>query len=67
MRTITISQIDERLRQLHADQLAAVFDFVSYLTNRQMESESLQNAIASEPVLRRDWEKPEEEAAWKHL
>ncbi|MBL7065467.1 MAG: hypothetical protein ISS49_14840 [Anaerolineae bacterium] len=29
--------------------------------------ESFQTMLASEPVLRRDWEKPEEEIAWAHL
>ena len=29
--------------------------------------ESLQTMLASEPILRRDWEKREEEIAWAHL
>lgn len=67
MQTITIPQIEERLRQLPPDKLAVVFDFVSYLTERQLASESFQTMLASELVLRRDWERPEEEAAWAHL
>ena len=67
MQTITISQIEERLRQLPADKLEVVFDFVSYLAERQLTSDSFQTMLASEAVLRRDWERPEEEAAWAHL
>jgi hypothetical protein len=67
MQTITISQIEARLRQLPADKLAVVFDFVSYLLERQPAQESFQTMLASEQVLRRDWEKPEEEKAWAHL
>jgi hypothetical protein len=67
MQTITIAQIEERLRQLPADKLEVVFDFVSYLAERQLTSDSFQTMLASEAVLRRDWERPEEEAAWAHL
>jgi len=67
MQTITIAQIEERLRQLPADKLEVVFDFVSYLAERQLTADSFQMMLASEAVLRRDWERPEEEAAWAHL
>ena len=67
MQTSTIAQIEERLRQLPADKLEVVFDFVSYLAERQLTSDSFQTMLASEAVLRRDWERPEEEAAWAHL
>jgi len=74
--TITIPQIADRLQQLPTDKLVVVYDFVSYLAERQSgkvlwnweaTSESFQTMLASEPVLRRDWQKPEEEAAWAHL
>lgn len=67
MQTINISQIEERLQRLPPYKLAVVFDFVSYLAERQLASESFQTMLASESVLRRDWERPEEEAAWAHL
>jgi hypothetical protein len=76
MRTITVPQITDRLQRLPADKLIVVHDFVSYLVERQpgkalwnweATSESFQVMLASEPVLRRDWEKPEEEIAWAHL
>jgi len=67
MQTITIAQIEERLRQLPPDKLVVVFDFVSYLVERQEASKPFQTMLASEAVLRRDWERPEEEEAWANL
>lgn len=70
MQLITIEQIDERLRQLPPDKLAVVYDFVSYLAQASGEnepSEAFQTMLATEFVLRRDWELPEEEAAWANL
>jgi hypothetical protein len=73
MQMIAIPQITELLRKLPADKLAVVYDFVSYLTERQGErtlrerSEAYQTMLASEAVLRRDWDRPEEDAAWANL
>ena len=76
MQTATIPQITERLQQLPDDKLEVVFDFVSYLLERQpgqellkqaAASESFQTMLASESILRRDWERPEEDTAWAHL
>jgi hypothetical protein len=66
MQTVTISQIEERLRELPPDKLAVVLDFVSYLAERQQESESFQTMLASEVALARDWDRPEEHEAWAH-
>ncbi len=65
--TATIERIDERLRQLPPEKLAVVLDFVSYLVEREFASESFQTMLASEAVLRRDWDTPEEDEAWAHL
>jgi hypothetical protein len=67
MESVTIAQIEEQLRQLPPEKLVLVFDFVSYLADRQSSSEVYQTALASEAVLRKDWERPEEEAAWANL
>lgn len=74
MDTITIPQIEERLEQLSPEQLRVVYDFVSYLVEREQirfdvltESNAFQTMRASEAVLRRDWDTPEEDAAWAHL
>jgi hypothetical protein len=63
----TISRIEDQLRKLSPDKLSTVFDFVSNLVERESLSESFQTMLASEQVLRRDWETPEEDAAWADL
>ena len=74
MQTVTIPQIVERLQQLSDERLLVVYDFVSYLAareegqaDREATSEAWQTMIASEAVLRRDWERPEEDRAWADL
>jgi hypothetical protein len=74
MQTVTIPQILDRLQQLSGDKLAVVYDFVSYLSERdvsnimrEIATLSRECLFASEDVLRRDWERPEEEAAWANL
>jgi hypothetical protein len=74
MQTITIPQIVERLQQLSGEKLLVVYDFVSYLADREGElmgiegtSEAWQTMVASEAVLRRDWDRPEEDRAWADL
>jgi hypothetical protein len=78
MQTITIPRIVERLQQLSGERLLVVSDFVSdfvsYLADREGQqtsiegtSEAWQTMVASEAVLRRDWERPEEDRAWADL
>lgn len=65
MSSITIDQIDERLRALPPEKLAVVYDFVSYLIERV--GEFAPAPTTSEAVLGRDWGRPEEDAAWANL
>jgi hypothetical protein len=74
MASVTISEIDERLRQLPPEKLPVVYDFVSYLLERDVadllaagDSGARATMLASEAVLRRDWDRPEEDAACAHL
>lgn len=74
MGSVTIAEIDERLHQLPPGKLLVVYDFVSYLLERDRsdlleagDSGARQTMFASEAVLRRDWDRPEEDAAWAHL
>lgn len=71
---VTIAEIDDRLRQLPPEKLPVVYDFVSYLVDRDVadllaagDSGARATMLASEAVLRRDWDRPEEDAAWAHL
>ena len=74
MQAVAIPQITERLQKLPADKLSVVYDFVSYLLERETAralpeefSEAFQTMLASEAVLRRDWDRPEEDEAWASL
>ena len=67
MKSNPIAEIEERLRHLPPDKLSVVYDFVSFLDERRPASEALQTMLASEAVLRREWDRPEEDAAWAHL
>jgi len=73
MQAVAIPQITERLQKLSADKLVVVYDFVSYLLERETRqpqnrfSEAFQTMLASEAVLRRDWDRPEEDIAWASL
>jgi hypothetical protein len=74
MQAVAIPQITERLQKLPADKLIVVYDFISYLLEREMPqaspekiSEAFQTMLASEAVLRRDWDRPEEDEAWASL
>ena len=76
METITISEINESLRNLPSDKLLEVYDFIVFLSTREKSKTDLREAgksysidtmLASEAVLRRDWDSPEEDAAWANL
>jgi hypothetical protein len=63
----TITEIEERLKHLPPSKLAVVLDFVDYLAGKQEKSEAYQTMLASEQVLSKDWDTPEEDEAWAHL
>ncbi len=73
METAMIPQITERLQKLPTDKLVVVYDFISYLLDREAEqrhkwvSDAFHTMLASESVLQRDWERPEEDEAWADL
>lgn len=74
MQSVTIPEIVERLQKLSGERLLVVYDFVSHLADRSGEqsgiegtSEAWQAMVASEKVLRRDWDRPEEDVAWADL
>jgi len=73
-RPVTINDVEERLRHLPPEKLGVVFDFISCLLDREgaelfgtTDSDARQTMLASEQVLRRDWDRPEEDAAWADL
>jgi len=67
MAAASIADIEARLRQLTPEELGSVYDFVTYLADRRQAAHARATMLASEPVLRRDWDRPEEDAAWADL
>jgi len=63
---VSVATIEERLRELSPQELSTVYDFVSYLAERR-NSSTPSTMLASEEILRRDWDRPEEDAAWADL
>ena len=64
---VTLEQVEERLRDLPPDRLPAVYDFVNRLFDAEDDISALDVMLAAEDLLRRDWDTPEEDAAWAHL
>jgi hypothetical protein len=74
MHDISIPQINEKLKILSKDKLILVLDFISYLTEKEADcklldsqSGAIECMYASEQVLARDWNLPEEDEAWADL
>jgi hypothetical protein len=74
MQTTTIAQITDSLRKLPAEKLAVVYVFVCFISEREIKAalkepamKSFEFMLATEAVLRRDWDRPEEDAAWANL
>jgi hypothetical protein len=67
MHAVDIAEITDQLRQLPKEKLAIMSEFVSRLAEVGDVSEGLKTMLASEAVLRRDWDRPEEDAAWAEL
>lgn len=74
MPAVTIPDIVARLQQLSDERLRLVYDFVASLADHEGQQAggegttgAWQTMRASEAVLRRDWERPEEDRAWADL
>jgi hypothetical protein len=67
-------EIVQLIHKLPQEKQAVVYDFVSYLVDREaiertldIHSEAFQTMLASEAVLALDWSRPEEDEAWADL
>ena len=58
--------IDLALADLPESQLREVYDFVQFLKNKAAD-ESFNGLLLSESALAKDWNTPEEDAAWANL
>lgn len=60
----TREQLLNELERTSEPLLAEILDFVRFVKSRR---EPFETAAATEPVLREDWLRPEEDAAWDDL
>jgi len=70
MQTITVEEIDSKLQTLSKDKLTAVYHFVSYLADQDFDVSDVsarELMFASESLIAKDWDTPEEDKAWADL
>jgi hypothetical protein len=58
--------IAKEIEQIPEPLLEEVLDFVRFLKTKRLQ-EKLESSMLSEPVLKQDWLKPEEDEAWRDL
>lgn len=66
MQAISVEQIEARLRGLPPEKLAEVYDFVVSLGD-DVSWDGEPRVLADEALLGRDWNRPEEDKAWRSL
>jgi hypothetical protein len=67
MESVTLDRVEEQLRRLPPEKLALVAEFISTLTTVEDRDDLHDLLLAAETSLRKDWDSPEEDAAWAHL
>jgi len=68
MQTVTLPELNERLKLLPPEKLMVVYDFVSYLSERESNLRLRETPTeAYHTVLNRDWDRSEEDQAWANL
>lgn len=66
--TVTREQVEEQLRHISDDQLAAVSHFLAALTQFTPDDDGFHDLLRfAESSLREEWDASEEDAAWAHL
>ena len=65
MTTSTRKKLQTELEHLPDNLLGELYEYMKYLQFKQ--STSMQTAYASEAVLEKDWNRPEEDQAWQDL
>ena len=68
MQTVSMENVQEKLRGLAPEKLNTVYDFVSLLEKcDSLKMDTIEGMLLSEPVLNRELGGPEEDAAWADL
>ncbi len=68
MQTVSMENVQEKLRGLSPEKLNTVYDFVSLLEKSDgLKLDTVEGMLLSEPILHRELVNPEEDAAWADL
>ena len=68
MQTVSIENVQEKLRALPVEKLNTVYDFLSLLEkSNSLKLDTVEGMLLSEPVMSRELGGPEEDAAWADL
>ncbi len=66
--TATLEHLQERIRDLSTNELAAVNEFITFLrAGDRTKLDLMEGFLLSESVLRRELCNPEEDEAWRNL
>ncbi len=57
----------EEIKSSPANLLKEIYDYLLFLKSRKTGEDNIKTHLASEKVLSRDWDSPEEDEAWKNL
>jgi hypothetical protein len=68
MKTVSMENVQEKLRGLSPEKLNTVYDFVSLLEKgNSLKLDTVEGMLLSEPVLNRELGGSEEDSAWADL
>jgi hypothetical protein len=67
MESVTLDRVEEQLRRLPPEKLVLVAEFITTLANAADRDDLHDLLLAAESSLLKDWDSPEEDAAWAHL
>ncbi len=66
--TSTRKKLQTELERIPDNLLGELYEYMRYLQFKtQQQSDSMQTAYASQAVLEKDWNRPEEDQAWQDL
>jgi len=63
----TKEALTEEIKNTPENLLQEIYDYLLFLKSRKTKKDVVLTHIASEKVLSRDWDSPEEDEAWKNL
>ncbi|MEK6783601.1 MAG: DUF2281 domain-containing protein [Bacteroidota bacterium] len=63
----TKEALAEEIKNAPENLLKEIYDYLLFLKGRKAKEDDILTHFASEKILSRDWDSPEEDEAWKNL